>query len=337
MLTASLRSAFVLTAVLSSSFLAHAQEFGIKTPHQHRTASIRHVSDDGTAYSTNWSGYAVASPNVPNSPTAPTGVTVTYVAGTWVVPTVNCKVKGGANAYAAFWVGIDGWYSNTVEQIGTDSDCSSGVPQYYAWYEFYPLDSYYACPATPPPPPGPPGPHAGPQPPPCALQNLTPGDMMSASVTYNKDKTFTATITDVTQQTACVDARKPSCSQYSFSTIYTPNRQTGPAEQSSAQWIAESPCCTNSGGELPLADFGKVLFSSAYATVNNPVTPGAAGALPVGSYGSNSTVALWTSIMVNENTPANDIPNPPLSYIMAEPSQITGLDDFNVQWYSVGP
>jgi len=35
-------------------------------------------------------------------------------------------------------VGIDGYTSTTVEQIGTDSDCVNGSPVYYAWYEMYP-------------------------------------------------------------------------------------------------------------------------------------------------------------------------------------------------------
>jgi Peptidase A4 family len=44
--------------------------------------------------------------------------------------------------YASFWVGIDGYSTGTVEQIGTDSDCSNGSPSYYAWYEFYPKYPY---------------------------------------------------------------------------------------------------------------------------------------------------------------------------------------------------
>ena len=35
-------------------------------------------------------------------------------------------------------MGLDGDGTNTVEQIGTDADCSSGKPVYYAWYEMYP-------------------------------------------------------------------------------------------------------------------------------------------------------------------------------------------------------
>jgi hypothetical protein len=77
--------------------------------------------------STNWSGYAV---------TAGRGA-VTDVAGQWVVPAVT----GTGTAYSSAWVGIDGFNSPTVEQIGTDSDLVNGMPQYYAWYEMYPSGS----------------------------------------------------------------------------------------------------------------------------------------------------------------------------------------------------
>jgi len=81
------------------------------------------------AQSSNWSGYAV---------TGATG-SITSVQGTWVVPAVTCG--SGETSYSAFWVGIDGFTSTTVEQTGTDSDCSHGVPTYYAWFEFYPKAS----------------------------------------------------------------------------------------------------------------------------------------------------------------------------------------------------
>jgi len=32
----------------------------------------------------------------------------------------------------------DTFNSTSVEQLGTDSDCDSGTPSYYAWYEMYP-------------------------------------------------------------------------------------------------------------------------------------------------------------------------------------------------------
>src|SRR5262249_45542932 len=109
--------------------------------------------------STNWSGYAV---------TAGRGA-VTDVAGQWVVPAVS----GSGTAYSSAWVGIDGFNSPTVEQIGTDSDLVNGTPQYYAWYEMYPSGSIN-LPLT-----------------------IHAGDTMSADVSYAASK-FTLSITDVT-------------------------------------------------------------------------------------------------------------------------------------------
>jgi hypothetical protein len=79
--------------------------------------------------STNWAGYAVQT-----NLNAPQPGAISAAAGSWVVPAVT----GRGKAYAAIWVGIDGYTSNTVEQIGTDSDIVNGVPVYYAWYEMYP-------------------------------------------------------------------------------------------------------------------------------------------------------------------------------------------------------
>ena len=46
------------------------------------------------------------------------------------------------HTYAAFWVGLDGYTSKSVEQLGTDSDCTNvNSPSYYAWYEMYPAAS----------------------------------------------------------------------------------------------------------------------------------------------------------------------------------------------------
>src|SRR6516225_3566948 len=87
------------------------------------------------AYSTNWSGYAVAE-------TAKDSVSA--VSGSWTVPTVSTKSTSG---YSADWVGIDGYSSNTVEQLGTEEDTAyssqrDGTPQYYAWIEMYPGPSW---------------------------------------------------------------------------------------------------------------------------------------------------------------------------------------------------
>ena len=78
------------------------------------------------APSSNWAGYAVA--------TGPGAVTA--VRGTWVVP----PVSGAGTAASSAWVGIDGFRSPTVEQIGTDADLVFGMPLYFAWYELFPRD-----------------------------------------------------------------------------------------------------------------------------------------------------------------------------------------------------
>lgn len=150
-------SILLLVGALQFGML-HAQEPTL-APHQHAPIII-HERHDHTVDSTNWSGYAV------------TGSNVTDVKGSWTVPSVVCP---GGSQYSSFWVGIDGYDSNTVEQLGTDSDCQNGTPTYYMWWEFYPHPSY-------------------------TLTNfiVKPGDTISAEVKYN-GKEFTVTIDDLTQ------------------------------------------------------------------------------------------------------------------------------------------
>jgi hypothetical protein len=74
--------------------------------------------------SSNWSGYAV------------TGGRFTTVSATWTQPAVNCSVT--PTGWSSFWIGLDGDTTNTVEQTGTEADCSSGRAVYSSWYEMYP-------------------------------------------------------------------------------------------------------------------------------------------------------------------------------------------------------
>jgi len=136
--------------------------------------------------STNWSGYVAS------------GTTFNSVSGSWVQPTGTCT-KG--QQYAAFWVGIDGNTSGTVEQIGTDSDCLNGLPRYYAWYEMYPAASVTI--------PG---------------FVVVPGSTYSASVTYDSGSNmFHLTISGGSNST--------------FNVSFPASGQS----RSSAEWIAEAP------------------------------------------------------------------------------------------------
>ncbi|BBH15890.1 hypothetical protein Back2_01770 [Nocardioides baekrokdamisoli] len=121
----------------------------------------------GTAgTSTNWSGYDV------------TAGGYTRVTASWVQPSVTCS--GKKNAYSSFWVGLDGDGSSSVEQTGTDADCSRGRPAYYGWYEMYP-----AAPVN-------------------FTNPVSPGDTITATVTSDGAGNFTLLLTDGTKWTRTV-------------------------------------------------------------------------------------------------------------------------------------
>jgi peptidase A4-like protein len=177
-----------------------------------------------TLVSTNWSGYAAFA--------SPANFAVTAVSGSWTVPTVASTTNLG---WSSSWVGIDGFNSNTVEQIGTEQDTTAtastyGTPQYYAWYEMYPKGLVRITTMT-----------------------ISPGDQMNASVTYASGK-FTLSITDTTKD-------------QSFSITLSQKR----AKRSSAEWVEEAP--SSFFGVLPLAPFGTVQFSNAHATLNGITGP----------------------------------------------------------------
>jgi hypothetical protein len=125
-------------------------------------AATQAAATASTTTSTNWSGYAVQ--------TNSTSTAVNSVSGSWTVPTVT----GTGTAYSSDWVGIDGFNSNSVEQIGTDSDLTNGKPTYYAWYEMYP-NNMFEIPLT-----------------------ISAGNSISTSVVYAGSNKFTLTITDKT-------------------------------------------------------------------------------------------------------------------------------------------
>jgi hypothetical protein len=151
-----------LFAATPTSAAAQHSVHGATPSAGHFTAPRQsHVRQGKNSTSTNWSGYAT------------TGTTYSDVKGSWTQPAASCS--SGQTAYSSFWVGIDGDTTNTVEQTGTDADCSSGTPQYYAWYEMYPKF-------------------------PVNLSNtVRPGDSITAEVKVASGGKFTLTISDSTQ------------------------------------------------------------------------------------------------------------------------------------------
>ena len=265
---------------------------------RHRPAVIHRVRDQKTSETFNWSGYAV---------TGAKG-SVTNAKGSWVVPQVTCA--NTQNGYSSFWVGIDGWNSNTVEQIGTDSDCvnvlgtKTDTPTYYAWFEFYPKGSYLIGSYN----------RSGA----CIADCVFPGDKISAAVTAGGSsprgarggQSFTVTITDETQG-------------WSFTTTSS----VPGAQQSSAEWIAEAPYgCNTASGFCQLSDFGTTYYGEKNTSVANTAFATVSGLTkPLGSFGSS----VQQAVMVNYSSTTT---------VMAEPSALDSTEtSFTVAWYNAGP
>jgi hypothetical protein len=66
------------------------------------------------------------------------GTDLDVVRAKWTQRAVTCPT---ANAWAVFWVGLDGWWDDTVEQGGTSARCVNGTPQYATWWEMYPTNA----------------------------------------------------------------------------------------------------------------------------------------------------------------------------------------------------
>ncbi|HUA06320.1 MAG TPA: G1 family glutamic endopeptidase [Solirubrobacteraceae bacterium] len=219
--------------------------------------------------SQNWAGYVAGSSDGSTQ--------FSNVSGSWVQPTSTCS---SGQDDAAFWVGIGGddgqsssgfgqsglgdGSSTSLEQIGTEGNCTGNGTQYYAWYELVP-----AAPVQ---------------------LNVTihPGDHITASVAVNGSSTSFSLKDETTGQ--------------SFTkTVASPNPDTSSAEwiaEAPSQCDGSGSCTP-----LPLSDFGTVDFTNATATANGhtgpisdsnwssqPIALGSNGTYDIG-YGSSQNTA----------------------------------------------
>ncbi len=221
--------AIALSAIFVLSFAALMTGIS-QSEGQHSNSAISESASllfaTGSTESINWAGYAV------------TGTNVTSVTGSFVVPSLQTSTStggghhggrgggllapsvSGANtnkidnrngggsggssqtSYAAFWAGIDGYNSNTVEQAGVLMEVQKGVASYSVWYEFYPSAPVYAT-WTP-----------------------SPGNHIVVYVNYTaSNSTFVATVLDTNLSEKYV----------------SPYTAVSGAARSSAEWIAEAP------------------------------------------------------------------------------------------------
>lgn len=150
--------------------------------------STRSITGQTNVQSNNWSGYA------------DTGSAVNKVSASWKEPTGNCGLD--VISMAAFWVGIDGLKSSSVEQDGTLIECYLGTEYQYTWWEMYPSNSVQTVGST-----------------------VAPGDNITASVVRSGTR-YALKVTDSTHPAN------------SFSTTQT---CSSGCANTSAEWIAEAP------------------------------------------------------------------------------------------------
>jgi hypothetical protein len=160
------------------------QQTGISSP-----GDIKGLTD---VESTNWSGYA------------DTGSSFSNVSASWTEPSASCS--GRQEQLAAFWVGIDGYSSDSVEQDGTLIECYRGKAYQYTWWEMYPTNDIQVVGET-----------------------AAAGDAITATVTRS-GTSYTLAVTDATHAAD------------SFTTTQT----CSSCANSSAEWIAEAPSGSSS-------------------------------------------------------------------------------------------
>jgi len=176
---------------------------GIKSP------GFKGLSD---VTSTNWSGYA------------DTGSSFSDVSASWTEPGASCSSR--TTSLAAFWVGIDGYSSDSVEQDGTMIECYDRTAYQFTWWEMYPTNDVQVVGET-----------------------AAAGDAITASV-VRSGTSYKLTVTDSTH------------TANSFTTTQTCSASS--CVDSSAEWIAEAP--TGSSGVEPLSNFGTWTASNAAVT-----------------------------------------------------------------------
>jgi hypothetical protein len=171
-----------------------------------------------TSASFNWAGYALSLD------------TYTSASFSWTVPTAKFVNYPSAPSFedSTIWVGIGGFGSNDLIQLGTEQRVDSmGNATYRAWYELLPATEQVLPPATYP---------------------VSPGDVMSASLkcplcTINVAGMWTLTMTNSTKG-------------WTWTQDFSYKSALG-----SAEWVVEAPTF-NPGGIAKLPNFGTLNFTN---------------------------------------------------------------------------
>lgn len=191
---------------------------GIAGPARDRASGPMGLEGSTMFTSRNWAGYI--------GYLSSHGTDFKAVKATWTQPTVTCEK---ANAWTVFWVGLDGWWNDTVEQGGTSAQCVNGTPHYQTWWEMFPTNAIQT------------------------VFSINPGDTMTAGVTFQPaTSTFVITVRDTTSGNS-----------------FTRREQCGSGiacDRSSADVVAEDVGHFPGSGYFPLADYQTTSFGSASIT-----------------------------------------------------------------------
>jgi hypothetical protein len=182
--------------------------------HPGRAHAINGVTAAG---SFNWSGYA---------DTATKAQTFSKVSGSWAAPSLTCTRE---DQVTSNWVGLDGFNSSTVEQLGTIAQCFLGTPIYATWFEMFPAGVKVEG------------------------TTLKPGDKITASVTRS-GTSYTLKLTDATHPAN------------SFSVTKTCALAT--CKDTSAEWISERPSFPSPFGIVPQARYNAFKITNGTETAN---------------------------------------------------------------------
>jgi hypothetical protein len=173
-------------AAANARALLHNLSVGQHSANQRVAGHSARIKGLSQVSSTNWSGYA------------DTSTTFSAVTGSWTEPSASCT---GTTSLAAFWVGIDGYSSSSVEQDGTLIECYGGTAYQYTWWEMYPSNAIQVVGSS-----------------------LAAGDHITSSV-VRSGSSYTLRVTDSTHT----------------ANSFTTTQACSGCANSSAEWIAEAP------------------------------------------------------------------------------------------------
>jgi hypothetical protein len=214
--TAAQAAALAKAAIRQLMIGQHATDHLVPGHSRHQISGLTSVQ------STNWSGYA------------DTGSAISKVTGSWKEPSPSCGSQ--RESLTAFWVGIDGYSSNSVEQDGTLIECYHRTAYQYTWWEMYPTNAIQVVGST-----------------------LVAGDSITASV-VRSGSSYTLSVTDSTHP---ADG-------------FTTTQSCATCANTSAEWIAEAPSGTSGVFPLahfsPWADSGSTVTEGSTSGVISSFT-----------------------------------------------------------------